>query len=129
MDGFWKAAAGILITVILSISLGKQEISLLLATTVSCMAAAIALSYLKPVMAFIQELETMGNLPGGILDTLLKAVGIAVVSEVVGKICSDAGNASLGKTMQLLGSAVILYLTIPLASSLLTLIQDILGML
>ncbi len=127
MDGFWKAAAGILLTVILALSLGKQDISMLLTMAASCMVAVVAISYLEPVMDLIRELESLGEMPGEILDVLLKAVGAALVSEVVSKICSDAGNSSLGKSMQLLGSAVILYLSIPMIKMLLNLIRDILG--
>lgn len=129
MDGFWKAAAIALLTVILGLAVGKQErdISLLLTMTACCIAATIAVSYLKPVLELLWELENMAQLQSGILGILLKAVGIAFVAELAGMICQDAGNASLGKTLQILGSAVILYLSIPVFNTLLTLIREILG--
>ena len=42
-------------------------------------------------------------------------------------ICTDAGNASLTKAIQLLGGAVILYLSVPMFSALMDLIQKIVG--
>ena len=42
-------------------------------------------------------------------------------------VCKDAGNESMGKSMQLLGSAAILYLSVPLFAALLELLQKILG--
>ena len=60
------------------------------------------------------------------LGILLKAVGIGLVSEIAGLVCTDAGNGSLGKTLQLLGSAVILYLSLPIFTAMLELIREIL---
>ena len=129
MTEFWKAAAMILIAVVLGLAVGKREkdISVLLTMAVCCMTAMIAVSYLEPVLDFLWELESVGNIQKGFLGILLKAVGIALIAEVAGMICSDAGNGSLGKTLQMLGSVVILYLSIPINNALLTLIREILG--
>ena len=129
MTEFWKAAAMILIAVVLGLAVGKREkdISVLLTMAVCCMTAMIAVSYLEPVLDFLWELESVGNIQNGFLGILLKAVGIALIAEVAGMICSDAGNGSLGKTLQMLGSVVILYLSIPIYNALLTLIREILG--
>ena len=115
MSLFWKAAAAVLLAVVLGPSLGKQkDIGVLLTMAVCCMVAMIAISYLEPVLDFLRELETLGDLQGDMLGILLKAVGIGLVSEIAGLVCTDAGNGSLGKTLQLLGSAVILYLSLPI---------------
>lgn len=119
----------ILIAVVLGLAVGKREkdISVLLTMAVCCMTAMIAVSYLETVLDFLWELESVGNIQNGFLGILLKAVGIALIAEVAGMICSDAGNGSLGKTLQMLGSVVILYLSIPIYNALLTLIREILG--
>lgn len=129
MDGFWKATAAILLTVVLTLAVGKQEkdLSALLSMAVCCLVGIVALSYLKPVLELMEELGELGEISGGTLEILMKAVGIALVSELAGMLCSDAGSSSLGKMLQMLGSAVILFLSIPLFRSLLTLIQEILG--
>lgn len=129
MDGFWKATAAILLTVVLTLAVGRQEkdLSALLSMAVCCLVGIVALSYLKPVLEFMEELGELGEISGGTLEILMKAVGIALVSELAGMLCSDAGSSSLGKMLQMLGSAAILFLSIPLFRSLLTLIQEILG--
>lgn len=129
MEGFWKAAAAILLTVILALAVGKREkdISVLLSMAACCLAGAAAISYLEPVLELMGELGELGAVSGGTLEILMKAVGIALVSEIAGMLCADAGNGSLGKMLQMLGSAAILYLSIPLFRALLTLIQEILG--
>ena len=117
----------VLLAVVLGLSLGKQkDIGVLLTMAVCCMVAMIAISYLEPVLDFLRELETLGDLQGDMLGILLKAVGIGLVSEIAGLVCTDAGNGSLGKTLQMLGSAVILYLSLPIFTAMLELIREIL---
>ena len=119
--------AAVLLAVVLGLSLGKQkDIGVLLTMAVCCMVAMIAISYLEPVLDFLRELETLGDLQGDMLGILLKAVGIGLVSEIAGLVCADAGNGSLGKTLQMLGSAVILYLSLPIFTAMLELIREIL---
>jgi stage III sporulation protein AD len=62
-----------------------------------------------------------------LLAVILKTVGIGMVGELAGLVCSDAGNAALAKTIQILTTAMILWLSIPLFESLLDLVQTILG--
>lgn len=129
MDEFWKASAAVLLTVVLVLALGKREkdISVLLTMAVCCMVTAVAMSYLEPVLDLLWEVEAMANVQDGMMEILMKAVGIGLVVEIAGMICTDAGNSSLGKTIQMLGTVVILSLSIPLFRGFLTLIQEILG--
>lgn len=129
MAYFWKATAAVLIAVVLGLALDKRgkDFSALLTMAVCCFAATIALAYLEPVLDFLWELEAIASVQGDMLGILLKAVGIGLVAEMAAMICTDAGNGSLGKQLQMLGSAVILYLSLPIFRSLLALIQEILG--
>lgn len=129
MDLFIRAASAILLTVILFLILGKQgrETGALLVIVVCCMVTGIALRYLEPVWEFLKRLEALGNLNGEMVGTLFKVVGIGMLSEITAMVCADAGSASLGKALQLLSSAVILWLCIPIFTALMDLIQEILG--
>lgn len=129
MELFWKGIGGVLIAVILGLALGKngKETGLLLTLGVCCMVAVGALSYLSPVINFVRQLQSLGQLDSQMLGILLKAVGIGLIGEIASLICIDAGNAALGKTLQLLTSSVILWLSLPLMSQLLELLQEILG--
>ena len=125
---FWKAAAAALITVILGLSLGKQEkdIGAILSMAVCCMVMVSALIYLEPVLDFLRELEAAGDLQGDFLGILLKVLGIGLVAEIASGVCNDAGNGSLGKTIHIMGSAVILYLSLPVFRSLMDVLSRIL---
>lgn len=129
MDLFWKTSAGVLIAAVLIIAIEKQEkdFALLLAMMVSAMAALVGLSFLKPVIAFLYELEELGDLQSGVLNILLKATGIALVSELGASICRDSGNTSLAQAVKLMGIMAMLSFSIPVLETLMELIQTILG--
>lgn len=129
MTGFWQGAAAVLLAVVLLLALGKQgkEAGLLLSIAVCCMLGGLALSYLEPVVALVQRLQDMTELDSEMLQILLKAVGIGLIGEIASLICADAGNAALGKALQFLSAAVILWLSLPLVNALLELLQEMLG--
>lgn len=127
MGLFWKGVGLTLLTLLLGLSLGKRDFVLLLTAAACAMVAMAAVEYLEPVLAFFRELEEMGQLRGDLLGLLLKAVGIGLVVQIGGMVCADGGNGSLAQQLELLGGAAILYLSLPVFSGLLSLIQEILG--
>lgn len=129
MELYWQGAAVVLLTVVLGLSLGsqKKDMGLLLTMGACCLVATVAVSYLKPVVEFVQQLQDLGQLDNDMLKILLKAVGIGIIGEIASLICTDSGNGALGKTLQLLTSSVILWLSLPLLKGLLEMIQEILG--
>jgi stage III sporulation protein AD len=129
MDIFFQATAAVLLTVILYLTLNGQnkELALLLTLAVCCLVIIVAGRFIQPVVVFLEELQKAGQLDNSYLSVLLKVVGIAFLTEVASLVCTDAGNGTLGKTLQMLGTCVILWLSIPLLDALLALIQDILG--
>ncbi len=129
MELFIQAAAGALLAVVLGLALEKQgkDMTLLLTVAVCCMVTVAAVSYFRPVMTFLEELQAIGDLNDGMIGTLLKILGIGILTEVCATVCSDAGNSSLAKALQLLGATAILWLSLPVFSALITLIQEIMG--
>lgn len=129
MEVFFKGAAAALITALMSLILTKQDKDFALLVTMAgcCMGIFVLLSFLKPVLEFTRQLQTLGDLNGEMLDILLKAVGVGLVSELAAHVCADAGNSSLAKLLQLLGAVVMLWLSIPAFQMLLELISRILG--
>ena len=123
-----KAAAGALIAAILGIILQRQgkEYTFVLVLAVGVMGACLTLSYIKPVISFLDELRVIGNLDSEVLRILFKAVGIGLVAEISATICADSGNASLGKMLQLLSAAVILWLSLPILEQVMDLIVEVL---
>jgi len=128
MTLFLQACAVAMLVVILILSQGKaKDMGMLLSLAGCCLVALVALSYLGPVLDFLEGLETLGNLDRTMIGSLLKIAGIGMITEIASLVCSDSGNGSLGKTVQLMGTAVILWLSVPLFTALVELIQRMLG--
>lgn len=129
MDIFLKVTAGVLVAAVLCLVLTKQnaDLAMLLAMAVCCMVIAAAFSYFAQVLDFARKLIEIGKLDHGLLDVLLKIVGIGLLSQIAGMVCADAGKQSLEKVLQILTTAVILCISIPVLEEMLALIETVLG--
>ena len=129
MDLYVKAIACVLIGVVLTLCLyGKgKEVSLVLALLICVMVITAGFSYLSAVFSFFGKLQQLIGLDNDLLHILLKAVGVALTGEIAGMICSDAGKASMAKAVQILTSAVILWISLPLYTQILSLVEELLA--
>lgn len=129
MELFLKATVVALIASVLGLILQKQgkDISMLLILAVSVMIAVAAMNYLEPVITFMTKLANLAELNDEMLRIVLKTTGIGVVGELASMVAADAGNASLGKMIQMLTVGVVLWLAVPLLEQLLDLVTSILG--
>ena len=129
MSEFWKTTSIVLLTVILGLAVGKTErdISAVLSLVAACIAAGVVVTILDPVLDYLWELQRLCDLPEGLVSVLLKAVGIALVAELSSAVCTDAGNALLGRMLQILGGAVVLSLSVPMFRTLMTIIKEMIG--
>ncbi|MBQ7329221.1 MAG: stage III sporulation AC/AD family protein [Oscillospiraceae bacterium] len=129
MSVFWKTAAGILTAIILWINLNQsnKDTSVLMTLAVCAMAMMAAASFLQPVVSFVDKLQDIGKLDAGLVSTVLKVVGVGIITEIAALICKDAGNESMGKALQFVSAGVVLWISIPLFEKLLALLDKILG--
>ena len=96
MEVFWKAAAILLLSVILGAAIGKTErdIAVVLSVTSCCVVLLAAVPYLSEVVAFFWQLTNGIAFQNPVPDTLLKISGVAVATELTGLISADAGSSS-----------------------------------
>lgn len=128
MELFWKSIILALVTAILCAQLNHQEkdfslLATLAATTLLCTAAAV---FLQPVLTLLHTLADVGDLQDDMLAILLKTLAIGFIGEIAELVCNDAGNASLAKALQILVCAAVFYLSTPMFTALLALMQQIL---
>ena len=129
MSVFLRILVGILIGTIMCLVLSKysKDFSLLLSIVICSCAVAGAALYLDPILDFLEKLKSLGNLDTEMFTILLKVTGIGLLSEITSMICKDAGNETLGKTLQIIGVFVMLCLSLPMVSKLLELMNTVLG--
>lgn len=129
MDLFWKTLGAAFISTILVLVLERQsrDFSLLVTLAAAMMITIAGVRLLEPVVDFLGELEALGDLSGDMLLSLMKVFGIGMTGELAASVCSDAGNSSLGKGIRFLTNSAILYLSIPVFTSLTDLFLQLLG--
>jgi len=128
MVDYLKVVAGVIVALFLSLVLAKKDgnFSVAINVIVSCTALTVAGSYLAPVLNYIHELEQLANIDTQYIDILLKSVGIGLLTEITAMICSDAGNSSMGKSLQVLAAIVVIHMALPLFTSLIQIVEEIL---
>ena len=129
MDYILRYCSVVLLSTILILVVRQhnREFALVLSLLTCCMIIAGALRFLEPVFALIKRLQTLGNMDPMMTGILLKTVAIGMLGEIVCLICADTGNGVLSKTVQILSCAAVLYLSLPILSKLLDLLEEILA--
>lgn len=129
MDGFIKAIGLCLTAAFLCIALSGQakQYAAFIVLAVLGIVGVLSLSYIEPVISFFKTLQAKSGWNAELMEVLLKAVGIGILSDIAVLICNDSGQASFGKVIGMLASAVMLWLSLPLFSSLLELVGNILN--
>lgn len=130
MSDFLKIIAGIFTSIIFWIFLSKENkaTSVLLSVAVCSAMLTAGLMFLQPVINFVNNIRILGNINEDIFNTMMKVVGIGVLSEFSSLICKDAGNEAMGKSVQIVSIVLIIRMSIPVFEILITLLDDILGL-
>ena len=122
------SAFALTLTVLYQMLSGRnKEIGVILVVTGSAIILMMAISYMRPIFQFFEKLQIMGNLNHDVVSILFKSVAIGFLTEIMTLICNDMGNASVGKALQILATALILRISLPLFNSILDLIAGIMG--
>jgi stage III sporulation protein AD len=129
MDTVLRTIAGVMLALILGITLSKQgkDMTVVLTVAVCCMVVTVAISFLDPVVDFFSLLRSVGDLDSDIMGIILKCTGISLIAEIAGLICSDSGFGAMGKAIKILAMAAVLWMSLPLMTSLVEMLQSVMG--
>lgn len=94
----------------------KEEYAVLLSVLSGVILTGFGLSLLSPVIEFtLKTIDSHQNKELSLL--LIKASGIAIITNVGSDLCKDCGEGSLGGRLELCGKALILSMALPLIES------------
>ena len=129
MDMMVKISAVAILGAIFCVLLRQNEKATALALSVlSCVIVLVlAIRFLQPVWSVIKQVEALSGLEQGVTAPLFKVVGIGLLTQVAGSVCADAGENSLGKTVEIAGTVLALYASLPLLQSVLSLVEKLIG--
>lgn len=131
MDTYFKTVCIVVAGIILCAILSRKanDYSLVIIIMLCIAICTVAITFLKPILDFIEEMDGLAGENAKWFPLLLKSAGLSFIGEITGTICAEAGHASLSKMLQVLTVICITWVSLPLIQNLLELIQSILEML
>ena len=104
----------------------KREYSALIGLGVTGIILLAVAPLLTSIVQFVKDISTRSETVSAAVAPLLKAVGLAVVTEIVSGICTDAGESAMAKNIELAGKVGILVIAIPLVTQIVNMIGRLL---
>ena len=117
------------VTALLILRAYKPEWAPLLRVAVMVVALGLTVSLVATVLGYVTELATAaGGLNGEEWQILLKAMGVAFLTETAASVCRDSGETGLSTWVETAGRLEILLLSFPLIRTVMDTVTDMLGM-
>ncbi len=120
--------AVLLAAVFLSVLLKRYRPELALG--VALLAGVVVLSSLLgtfvPLLRRIQALATGAAVPSVYIGSLLKGLGICLLTQLAADTCRDAGETALANKAELVGKVLLLTIALPLFEEIVTLVLSLL---
>lgn len=88
---------------------------------------SFSVDYLTQTVAFINELTSLSGIDGGIMLIAVKVTLVAYLIEFACGLTEDAGLKSLSDKLAFAGRLVLVGMSIPVFSSLISLIKEFIG--
>lgn len=115
-----KMAAVAFVAAVLSLALKKDQpaYAFLVSVCAAVGLLAVVTQQVQPVIVWLQTLG--GILPGQGIETLLRVMGIALVAQLAGDLCREAGMSAASTAVELCGRVLALLQALPLLQDLLS---------
>ena len=118
---------GLLVLVIIVIlKQYKPEFAIYVSMIAGVLILVLAIQKLTGIINLLQSLANKTYINKSFLSILLKITGIAFITEFAVSICSDAGEKALASKIEIGSKVIIIAMSIPIITSLLELVIEIL---
>ncbi|WP_094603312.1 hypothetical protein SPSIL_027990 [Sporomusa silvacetica DSM 10669] len=99
---------------ILIIKQQRPELAVQLGLTLSAIIFLMVLSKLSVVLDLFRDLAEKANISQMYLNTILKIIGIAYVTEFGAQVCRDAGEGAVAGKIEFAGKILVMVLAVPI---------------
>src|SRR5689334_8654910 len=103
----------------------RPEIAIQVSIVTGIVIFLLVASKLSIVIDLIMKYSEKVNIDAIYLTTLLKIIGIAYITQFGAEVCTDAGESAIASKIELAGKVIIIMLSIPIITSLLDLVINI----
>lgn len=111
--------------IIIVLKAQRPEIAVQVSLVTGIVIFMIILGKVAAVVDLLNSYADRVNIDRVYLATLLKIVGIAYIAEFGAEVCRDAGEGAIASKVELAGKVVIMALAVPIITSLLDLVINI----
>lgn len=115
----------IAVILIITLKAQKPEIAVQISIVTGIVIFLLIASKLSAVIQLINSFAQKANINTAYISTLLKIIGIAYIVEFGSEVCRDAGESSVATKIELAGKVTIVLLAVPIITSLLDLIINL----
>lgn len=128
----WARIGGVAtvgLTALLILRAYKPEWAPFLRMAVTVVALGLTVALASTVLTYITDLAlATGALEGEEWSLLLKALGVAFLTETAASVCRDSGETGLATWVETAGKLEILLLSFPLIRTVMDTVTELLGM-
>lgn len=126
MDMIQIAVIGIVATILIAvIKVHRPEIAIQISIITGIIIFLLILSKISSVIQLLSQYAEKADIDISYIKTLFKIIGIAYITEFGAEICKDAGENSIASKVELAGKVTIILLAVPIITSLLDLVINI----
>lgn len=99
---------------ILIIKKERPEIAVQLSLTLAAIIFLMVLSKINVVLNLFRDMAEKANISHMYLNTILKIIGIAYVTEFGAQVCRDAGEGAAAGKIEFAGKVLVMVMAIPI---------------
>ena len=106
---------GFIVTMlILMLKKDRPEFAIQLSLTLTIIIFLIILNKVQVVLQLFYDLAEKANISMMYLNTLLKIIGIAYITEFGAQVCKDAGEGAIAGKIEFAGKVMVMVMAIPI---------------
>ena len=116
----------IAVIVIIILKQYRPEFAIYISIIAGIIILIMSIQKMEGIITLIQSISKKAGVNGEFLTILLKITGIAIISEFAISICKDSGESAMASKVEMGSKVIIIWMSIPIISSLLELMVNIL---
>ena len=116
----------IAVIIIIVVKQYRPEFAIYISIVAGILILMISLQKMGVIVSLIKSISDKAGINGEFLEILLKITGIAILTEFAVSICKDSGESAIASKIEIGSKVVIISMSIPIISSLLEVMLNIL---
>jgi len=115
MDIIQIVGLGFIVTLlILIMKRDRPEFAVQLSLALATMIFLLVLDKISVVLDLFQDIAAKANISHIYLNTILKIIGIAYITEFGAQVCRDAGEGAVASKIEFAGKVLIMVMAVPI---------------